>query len=63
MVLSFLVLMPICFIKAPFVRYNAMKPKDAIKILINSPIYFKLDLRARMKLIREFCKLHEADTL
>ena len=35
-----------------------MKPKEAIRILMNSPFYFHMDLLARQKMIRDFCELH-----
>ena len=37
-----------------------MNRKDAIKILMESPFYFRLNLVARKTLIREFCRLHAA---
>jgi hypothetical protein len=33
-------------------------PREAIRILMLSPLYFRLDLEARKALIREFCLLH-----
>jgi len=44
-----------------------MTKKEAIKALILSPFYFRLDLAARKALIREFCgqakQESEKDTL
>ena len=41
-----------------------MKPRKtirkAIRILMLSPVYFRLDPQARLALIREFCTLHVA---
>lgn len=34
-----------------------MKPREAIQILMLSPIYFRLTLVARKELIQEFCQL------
>ena len=34
--------------------------KEAIKILMLSPVYFRLDLPARLALIREFSTQHQA---
>jgi hypothetical protein len=39
-----------------------MTPREAIKILILSPLYFQLDLEARKILIQEFCLLHSEPT-
>ncbi len=36
---------------------RAMTPQEAIRILMLSPIYFRLDLPARKELIQEFCDL------
>ena len=35
-----------------------MSRKDAVKILMLSPIYFRLSLPDRKELINEFCHLH-----
>lgn len=35
-----------------------MTARDAIKILILSPVYFRLDLKARKNLVQEFLELH-----
>ena len=32
-----------------------MTPRNAIRILMDSPIYFRLTLDARLVLIQEFC--------
>ena len=37
-----------------------MTQQKAIQILMQSPIYFKLELSARKLLIKEFCALHNA---
>lgn len=37
-----------------------MTPQNAIRILMQSPFYFKLELSARKLLIKEFCALHNA---
>lgn len=34
--------------------------REAIKILMLSPVYFRLDLPARLALIREFSIVHQA---
>ncbi len=34
-----------------------MSPRDAIHILILSPIYFRLTLAQRLQLVREYCRL------
>ena len=34
-----------------------MTSREAIKVLMMSPFYFKLDLAARMALVKEFCSL------
>jgi len=34
-----------------------MTSREAIKVLMMSPFYFKLDLSARMVLIKEFCAI------
>lgn len=34
-----------------------MTNREAIRVLMMSPIYFKLDLTARMALIKEFCAI------
>ena len=36
-----------------------MSPQEAVKILMNSPFYFRLDLEARKKLVKEFCALYD----
>ncbi|OKY77040.1 MAG: hypothetical protein BM485_00555 [Desulfobulbaceae bacterium DB1] len=38
-------------------RRNIMTPRQAIRILMLSPIYFRLDLPARKVLVDEFCAL------
>jgi hypothetical protein len=40
-------------------RRNAMTPRQAIRVLMLSPIYFRLDVAARRKLVYEFCALYE----
>ncbi len=35
-----------------------MTPQEAIKVLMLSPLYFRLDLESRKQLIREFCALY-----
>lgn len=37
-----------------------MTTQKAIRILMQSPFYFKLELVARKMLIKEFCALHNA---
>jgi len=37
-----------------------MTQQKAIRILMQSPFYFKLELAARKLLIKEFCALHNA---
>lgn len=37
-------------------RYG-MEPREAIRILMLSPIYFRLTLSQRWELIREYCTL------
>ncbi|WP_153306515.1 hypothetical protein [Desulfogranum japonicum] len=37
-----------------------MTPKEAIKILMLSPCYWLLDVRARKKLINEFCATYDS---
>ena len=32
--------------------------REAIKILMLSPIYFRMSLKARKSLVNEFCALH-----
>ena len=48
-------------------KVTKMTKKEAIKALILSPFYFRLDLAARKALIREFCgqakQESEKDTL
>lgn len=39
-------------------KVENMSPREAIKILMLSPLYFKLDLDVRNKLVKEFCLLH-----
>jgi len=34
-----------------------MTSREAIKVLMMSPFYFKLDLSARMVLVKEFCQI------
>nr|MBF0222133.1 hypothetical protein [Desulfobulbaceae bacterium] len=36
----------------------AMTSREAIKVLMLSPFYFKLDLVTRKSLIKEFCSLN-----
>ena len=36
---------------------HTMTARQAIKVLMMSPFYFKLDLAARMTLIKEFCSI------
>lgn len=38
-----------------------MTPRQAIKILMLSPIYFRLDLPARKILVYEFCAMYDAE--
>jgi len=35
-----------------------MTPRKAIRILMQSPFYFRMELAARRLLIKEFCALH-----
>ncbi|MFO7761454.1 MAG: hypothetical protein ACQES8_06540 [Thermodesulfobacteriota bacterium] len=37
-----------------------MTKKTAIKILMMSPIYFRLNIKERMKLVQEFLRLNSA---
>ncbi len=37
-----------------------MTKRTAIKILMMSPIYFRLDIRQRMELIEEFLRLNSS---
>jgi hypothetical protein len=39
-----------------------MTPREAIKILMLSPLYFRLDLEARKVLVQEFCSLYAEST-
>lgn len=41
-------------------KVTAMTQQKAIRILMQSPFYFKLELVARKVLIKEFCALHNA---
>jgi len=36
-----------------------MTPRQAIRVLMLSPIYFRLDVAARRKLVYEFCALYD----
>jgi hypothetical protein len=36
-----------------------MSFKDAVKILMESPLYFLISLTDRKELIKEFCQLHK----
>jgi hypothetical protein len=35
-----------------------MTPREAIRILMLSPLYFRLDLEARKILVQEFCSIY-----
>lgn len=35
-----------------------MTTREAIKILIQSPLYFRLEVRQRLALVQEFCRSH-----
>ncbi len=35
-----------------------MTPQEAIRVLMMSPFYYKLDLSARVLLIHEFCAIY-----
>ncbi len=37
-----------------------MSPREAIRILMLSPIYFRLSLAQRLELVREYCRLVES---
>lgn len=37
-----------------------MTKKTAVKILMMSPIYFRLDIRERMELVQEFLRLNSS---
>ena len=37
-----------------------MTPRQAVRILMLSPIYLQLDLQSRMALVKEFCHLHQS---
>lgn len=37
-----------------------MSPREAIRILMLSPIYFRLSTLQRWQLVREFCRLFDA---
>lgn len=37
-----------------------MTPQKAIRILMQSPFYFRLELISRKLLVKEFCALHNA---
>jgi len=41
---------------------TTMTSREAIKVLMMSPFYFKLDLVARKTLIKEFCSLNRKRT-
>ena len=41
-------------------KEKKMTARKAIKILIHSPIYFRLDVMDRLTLVQEFCKNFEA---
>ncbi len=41
-------------------KVSSMTPKEAIKILMLSPCYWLLDVRARKKLVNEFCATYDA---
>jgi hypothetical protein len=36
-----------------------MTPREAIRILMLSPFYFRLEIPCRKQLVKEFCKLFE----
>lgn len=36
-----------------------MITREAVRILMLSPIYFQLDLQTRRDLVKEFCHLHQ----
>lgn len=36
-----------------------MTVREAVRILMMSPIYFQLDLETRMALVKEFCLIHD----
>jgi len=37
---------------------KAMTPQEAIRVLMMSPFYYKMDLPSRMLLIHEFCAIY-----
>ena len=39
-------------------RVNPMTYQQAVRILMMSPFYFKLDLKARKTLVKEFLNIH-----
>lgn len=46
-------------VKKKYLRTAAMTPREAIKILMLSPMYFRMDIRARRALVKEFCSLYQ----
>ncbi|MEW6221079.1 MAG: hypothetical protein AB1634_16315 [Thermodesulfobacteriota bacterium] len=40
-----------------------MTPREAIRVLMLSPIYFRLKLPARKVLVQEFCQLFAEDSI
>jgi hypothetical protein len=39
-----------------------MTVREAVRILMMSPIYFQLDLETRMEMVKEFCRIHQPAT-
>ncbi len=37
-----------------------MSSREALQILMLSPFYFRMDLKARKDMLREFCSIHSS---
>ncbi|MCK5228112.1 MAG: hypothetical protein KAK02_07885 [Desulfobulbaceae bacterium] len=37
-----------------------MSSREALQILMLSPFYFRMDLKARKDMLREFCAIHSS---
>lgn len=40
-----------------------MSPREAIRILMLSPIYFRLSLTQRWQLVREYCRTYNTNSV
>jgi hypothetical protein len=46
--------------KETFIKENEMTAREAIRILMESPFYFKMEIMNRLVLVKEYCLNYSA---